>query len=141
MHKNTKIVHGTIICVDKWVVHTETSRSNTKLWIDIPFYKLHFFQILRHNMFSSRTFTQEPKVCSQLVKMHQTMFIYHMAVIFLKQLDILLKINDETSVGIFQKKRSFNFSFWGFNQISAFQLRGRLVVMHLLFCCSFLESF
>ena len=69
-------------------------------------------------MFSSRTFTQEPKVCSQLVKMHQTMFIYHMAVIFLKQLDILLKINDETSVGIFQKKRSFNFSFWGFNQIS-----------------------
>ena len=46
-----------------------------------------------------------------------------MAVIFLKQLDILLKINDETSVGIFQKKKknrklSFNFSFWGFNQIS-----------------------
>ena len=45
----------------------------------------------------------------------------YMAVIFLKQLDILLKINDETSVGIFQKKNrklSFNFSFWGFNQIS-----------------------
>ena len=47
----------------------------------------------------------------------------YMAVIFLKQLDILLKINDETSVGIFQKKKknrklSFNFSFWGFNQIS-----------------------
>ena len=45
-----------------------------------------------------------------------------MAVIFLKQLDILLKINDEISVGIFQKKKnrklSFNFSFWGFNQIS-----------------------